>query len=172
MAIIRTDPSAQPAATPSASASERIAAAFETLTVSAKNINEVSNELAKPVASLERALQRLNVGVACWTKISGGSDEYDYWSHDVGYARVQREWCLAIRVVSGNEADPDRENQEVWPFNDAPRYLRIKAVDKLPELIEALIETTNATAKRLREKVAPAQEIAAAVNALLNPKKK
>lgn len=88
------------------------------------------------------------------------------------YARVKREWCLAIRIVNGNEADPDRENEEVWPFNDAPRYLRIKAVDKLPELIEALIEATNATAKRLSEKVAPAQEIAATVNALLNQKKK
>ncbi len=172
MAIVRADPSAGPAPLSPPSAPERITAAFEKLTVSAKTINDASGELAKPVASLEKALQRLNVGVACWTKISGGSDEYDYWSQDVGYARVKGEWCLAIRTVSGNEGDPERESQEIWPFNEAPRYLRIKGVDKLPDLIEALIEATNATAKRLSEKVAPAQDLAAAVNALVNPKKK
>ena len=51
--------------------------------------------------------------------------------------------------------------------------MRIKAIDKLPDLIEALVEATNATAKRLKEKVAPAEELAAAVKAfLITPKQK
>ena len=29
---------------------------------------------------------------------------------------------------------------EEWPFSDAPRHLRVKAVDKLPGLIEALVK--------------------------------
>jgi hypothetical protein len=64
--------------------------AFGKLTTSAKTINDVSNELAKHVASLGRALDRLNVGVACWAKISGGSEGYDYWRQDVGYSQVKR----------------------------------------------------------------------------------
>ena len=48
----------------------------------------------------------------------------------------------------------------------------IAAVDKLLDLIESLIEATDATARRLQKKVAPAQELAAAVSALVNPKKK
>ena len=51
--------------------SERITAAFAKLTESAKSINDISGELAKPIASLERALQRLNPGVACWTEVTG-----------------------------------------------------------------------------------------------------
>lgn len=170
MAIVR-DPSVPPASKP-AVAPDRISAAFDKLTVSAKSINDVSNELAKYVSSLEHALERLNVGVACWTKISSGSDGFNYWSQDVGYTLLSRKWRLAIRTVSGNEGDPEREDGDVWAFNDAPRYLRVKAVDKLPDLIEALVEATDAAAKRLTEKVAPAKEIAGTVNALLNSKKK
>ena len=171
MAIVRTGPSGRPAG----EVSERITAAFQTLTESAENINGISNELAKAVAPLDRALKRLNIGVACWTKISGGGGESggsDYWSRDVGYARVGRVWCLAIRTVNGDERFPDEEVQETWSFNEAPRYIQVRAVDKLPELIEALVEATDATAKRLRQKVAVAQDIAAAVNTLVTPKKK
>ena len=170
MALVRTDPSGRPAT----SVSERIVAAFQTLTESAENINSASNELGKPIASLDRALKRLNLGVACWTTISHGGSENgpDYWSRQVGYARVRRIWCLAIRTLEGDVRYPDEEIEEVWSFNEAPKHLRVKAVDKLPELIEALVEATNATAKRLTDKVAGAQDIAAAVNALVTPKKK
>lgn len=148
------------------SPSERITIAFETLATSAKTLNDVSGELAKPIASLERALQRLNVGVACWTTINGDSDGYRYWSNDVGYSRVKRRWCLAIRTIEGREDAPEIAEEEVWPFNEAPRYLRVKAVDKLPELVEALVKATDSAAARLKKKVAPANELATAVNAL------
>ena len=155
----------------SPSPSERIAVAFTTLIASAKNINDASGELAKPIASLEKSLKRLNVGVACWTTISGGDDGYNYWSQDVGYSRVRGSWRLAIRTVEGRADDPERESEEVWPFGEAPRYLRIRAVDKLPELVEALVKATDATTGKLTKQVAPAQQLAAAVNELINPPK-
>jgi hypothetical protein len=153
--------------------SERISAAFESLTKSARAIHEASGKVASPVADLDRALQRLNVGVACWTRISGDNDGFgEYWSKDVGYARVGRTWGLAIRTVEGDESRPDQERSEEWLFNEAPHHLRIKAIEKLPELVEAMVEATNATAARLAEKVAPARELADAVTALLTSKKK
>lgn len=158
--------------TGSSSPAERIAIAFNTLIGSAKSINEASGELAKPIASLEKALKRLNLGVACWTKINDGRDGYDYWSQDVGYSRVRGTWRLAIRTVEGREDDPGREFQEEWPFGEAPRHLRIKAVSRLPELIEALVKATDATTARLKKQVAPAQELATAVNELVKPKGK
>ena len=162
-------------ATSSPNPSERIAQAFKTLIASAKGINDASDELAKPIASLERALKRLNVGVVCWTTISSGTDGDLYWSQDVGYSRVRRvqgNWRLAIRTIEGPEHDPEMRSLEVWAFVDAPRHLRVKAVDKLPELVEALVKATDATASRLKKQVAPAQQLAAAVNDLVNPKNK
>ena len=152
--------------------SERIAAAFTKLSASAKTINSISDELAKPIVALESALQRLNLGVACWTKIGAGESSPDVtWRHDVGYAQVKGVWCIAVKSGEGPD-DPEYWRETEWAFNEAPRHLRIKAVDKLPELMEALVEAAEATAKRMAQKVAPANELAAAVNALLpGPKK-
>jgi hypothetical protein len=66
---------------------------------------------------------------------------------------VKGDWCLAIRTVSGNNADPEGETQEMWPLNEAPRYLRVKAVNRLPDLIKALVEATNATTSAWRKRM-------------------
>ena len=71
-----------------------------------------------------------------------------------------------------SENHPQESDDTTWPFNQAPGYLRVKAVDKLPDLIEALVKVSDATVERLKKKIEPAQELAMAVNALLHPKKK
>ena len=151
---------------------ERTTAAFGALASSAKKLNEVSGELAQPIASLERALHRLSIGVACWTRIAGHDDGHDCWSQDVGYSMVNGEWRLAVRKVRGDGTDPASSLEEVWPFNEAPLYLRIRAVDKLPDLLEAFVRATDAAASRLSKKVGPAQELADAVKALAKSKRK
>lgn len=149
---------------------ERTTVAFGALAASAKKLNDVSGELAQPVASLERALHRLSIGVACWTRIAGHDDGYNCWSQDVGYSMINGEWRLAVRKTHGD--DPENALEEVWPLNEAPLYLRIRAVDKLPDLLEAFVKATDAAANRLSKKVRPAQELAAAVNTIAKPKRK
>ena len=158
---------------PTVGAPERMDSALRALVASAEKINAASDELARPVSSLDRVLKHLNVGVECWTEVNrfGDDDGWQYWGHDVGYTRHARKWCLAIRTVEGDERFPERERLEVWPFNEAPRYLRTKAVDKLPELIEALVKATDAAAKRLEGKVAPAEALASAARTLVDSKK-
>ncbi len=154
------------------SPAERIAQAFNVLVASAQDLKDASGELAKPIASLEKALKRLTLGVACWTRMSTDSERSHFRIHDVGYAysRSQGRWCLAIRTIVGPEGDPLAEYEETWPFGEAPRYLQIKAVDKLPELIEGLVKVTDATTTKLRKQVEPAQRLATAVNELIKPK--
>ena len=160
-------------ATASPTPSERITAAYQALRKSARNVNEATQELAKPISALETALHLLNLGVACWVKAGeGSSDEGDFWNRQLGYALIQRQWRLAIKTVSGNEMYPDQEQVAEWAFNEAPLYLRLKVVDKLPDLVEAMVGAADATAKRLREKAIPVQEQAAAIGALTNPTSK
>lgn len=152
---------------------KRITLAFETLSTSAKNLNELSGQLAKPIVSLEKSLQRLNVGIACWRSTARGDDERGRaWSHDIGYSRIAGRWRLAVRRCERDEATDTMVAIETWPFNETPLYLRIKAADKLPELIEALAEATDAVAGRLRKKITPTEELAAAVNALTESRKR
>src|SRR5207247_728944 len=109
-------------------------------------------------------LQRLNIGLTTWQKVVGGEDDHtNYWSRDVGYAKIGHAWGLAIRTRNGNLTDEVAYDEE-WLFNDAPRSYRIEAMDKLPDLIEELIKVSDKTAKKLKEKSVEARELATALS--------
>lgn len=126
------------------------------------------DELSRPVASLERALKGLNLGVACWTVFAEWGDGYDFLRQYVGYAQVNGDWCIAIQTSQGQESRPEESHDDIWKFSESPLHLRIKAIDKLPDLVEALVKTADATADRLKKKVEPAQDLADAVNTFLH----
>ena len=79
---------------------------------------------------------------------------------DIGYSRVDGQWGICLRVVSGSEFHDRDEDVEQWHFNESPLYLRHPAVDKLPELIEALAKTGANVAKKLTAATLCATQIA------------
>jgi hypothetical protein len=66
--------------------------------------------------------------------------------------------------VEGNHRHPDRETTEAWLFGDAPRALRLEAVDKIPDLLEKLSEQAAFAIQKIHAKLADVQALAAAVN--------
>ena len=154
---------------------ERVSAAFEKLAESAAELNAVSDEVAKPISTIDRALQKLNLGVSAWVEFAGEFDHNtgSFWDHSLGYAKVAREWGISIRTRRGNDFhnDVDDADEELWRFNDAPRSHRLDAMDKLPALLEELAKTSNETAQALKSKVASAKQTAATVRqmAVANP---
>jgi hypothetical protein len=75
-------------------------------------------------------------------------------------------------LTNGNVRHPEQDEVDIWFFNDAPRFIKTKAVDKLPDLIEGLVAVSDKTADKLLRKTPVAQEFAGAVSTLLDPKKK
>jgi hypothetical protein len=149
---------------PVPSPSARMAAAFTKLRASAKEIKTVSDELSRSVADLERALRALDLRVGCWTLISEHNKYGDeFWREYVGYREDNKQWRIVVQTSHGHDSQPDEADETTWGFDEAPQYLRVKAVDKLPELIEALVTTVDKTAERMKKKVPSAQELAAAV---------
>ena len=112
---------------------ERVSTAFEKLVASATELNAISDEIAKPIATIEATLQRLNLGVWAWAKFAGETDLVAgyFWDRSIGYAKVSRVWGIAIRARSGplELVTPERTETETWRFNDAPRSYRIQAAD-------------------------------------------
>ena len=93
--------------------------------------------------------------------LNDGEDDYDnYWRRDVGYARLNGRWGLALRKINGHHGSADNDVEE-WHYNDAPRSYRIEALDKLPDLLEELVKNAERTAKKLKESTTAAQELAA-----------
>ena len=143
----------------------KVSDSFQQLKAAAAQLNAVSDELGKPISALDAALQRLNLGVVTWVEIAGNFDGNtgDYWAREIGYAKLGSKWGIALRTRSGNAQDPDDEYGESWLFNDAPRALRVEAVDKLPEFLAELVKAANKTADEIKGKIGSAQQVVSAI---------
>jgi hypothetical protein len=146
---------------------EKVQASYRQLATAATNLNAVSDALGTVVAELDSALKKLNLGIPSWVSFLGNpSDGPDYNYYQVGYDKVGGKWGIAVRRVWGNDFAPEREASEEWTFNDAPRWLRINAIDKIPDLIAELTKKTNETTIQLGNKLPKAKELATAITAV------
>jgi hypothetical protein len=147
------------------SPSARIATSFKALAASSQVLNAASDELTKPIAEINGILQHLNLGLTVWERIHGEDNDGqgNYWSRDVGYTQIHRRWGIAIRTVEGSHHRPGEDDSQEWLFDEAPRSLRIDAVDKIPELLDKLIKASEKTARKLQAKAGEARELATAL---------
>jgi hypothetical protein len=133
----------------------------EELAAVSAELNTASNELGKPIETVERYLEILNLGVPAWVKVKGWESHHgEFWSRELGYDQIGNSWHVAIRETHGHEAYPDQESSRTWSFNTSPRKARISAIDKLPELLDELVKVARRTARRLQEKTAEATAFA------------
>ncbi|HKM84980.1 MAG TPA: hypothetical protein VJW96_02165 [Terriglobales bacterium] len=154
--------------TPKVPPAERVQAAYKQLSLTATTLNSASDDLGSAISVLDAALQRLNLGITAWVTLSGNEDHYgEWWSRDIGYTRVGDKWGIALKTASGNYGNPDQDSVEKWLFNDAPRWMRIEAVGKIPDLLEALIRQAEDTTKKIQDKTADVLELAAAMSKVL-----
>jgi hypothetical protein len=150
------------------SLSEKVQASFRELTTAAKNLNQVSDELSQTISFLDAVLQKLNLGVSAWVPVTGDEDPNGhYWSRDIGYAKVENHWGIALRNIHGSYDDPDGEvtTDDLWLFNDAPRWLRAEGVAHIAALFEKLTRLADDTAKRIQKSSKEAKELAGAIKA-------
>ena len=120
---------------------------------------------------MDSVLKRLNLGISSWVHFSGGRspDDSAYYYEDVGYAKPGGRWGLAIRTVSGDYNDPDNDTVETWPFNEAPRLLRVRAILKVPELLDQLVEDATGIIKTVKERAETVDALATAIDELAPP---
>ena len=147
---------------------------YQELISVANTLNKASDQLGKIIAPVDLALKALNLGISSWVSFNEWSDNsYNFERDEVGYCKVGGKWGIAIRSVSGNEDLPDETKLDgPWLFNEAPRKLRIQAIDKIPELLEALVKDAADTTKRINEKLHESEELAKAISAQASAKEK
>ncbi|HMD84038.1 MAG TPA: hypothetical protein VKO18_04985 [Terriglobia bacterium] len=144
---------------------ERVQTAYKQLSLAANGLNTASDELGKAISVLDAALQKLNLGVSAWAPLAGNEDPpYTWWTRSVGYSKIGDKWGIALRKASGNYNYPEQDSEELWLFNDAPRWMRIEAVGKIPDLLEALLKEAEETTKKIRNKTTQVYELAAAMS--------
>jgi len=144
---------------------EKIQATFKQLTHAAVDLNIASDGLNKPIYSCEAALKKLNLGVSAWVQLSGADSRNGlWWERCLGYTQMKDRWGIALRTRQGHHADDEGDTEEFWSFNDAPRWMRIEAVAKLPDLLDALLKQAEDTTQKITKKIAQANELVDAIS--------
>ena len=150
----------------SASNAEQIRSSFSELTRATEYLNRVSDGLSEAINALDEALSNLNVGIVSWVTFASCDDDDQPWirtTEELGYSKVRNKRGISLRVVQHNDQIDEVEVESEWLFNEAPREMRIRAVDHLPELIKALTTEATSTAKRVAAKALFASKLADAI---------
>jgi len=143
----------------------KLSASLQELTKSANSLNTLSDQLNKEVAGAESALNNIGIGLTAYVTTEPSPDDpsdplqYDFWR--IGYEKHAGKWGITIGHLWGHEAFPESEKEETWAFKDAPREHRLKAVEKIPELIDALVKKANEFSADLTASMSFAQALAA-----------
>jgi hypothetical protein len=110
-------------------------------------LRERESNPASGVLTIEKA--RL-----AWTPIGDGQVE-DYAACQIGYAKVGKNWGLAIRAGNSREKPCI---VHMWRFADAPHVLRSEAVEFIPCLVDQMIEENSSLMASLGREAAAAED--------------
>lgn len=147
---------------------ERVSTSFKQLSVAANYLNNTSDALGKAIGSIEEKLRRLNIGLEVWVPVDQEcSEETDeIVVHHLGYAGppAVAYWAISIRTLW---IDRDDEKERIVTFNSASRELRLRTIDKIPELIEALTKEVSDKVAEIKPIVDRAEEFAEVLDAVV-----
>jgi hypothetical protein len=147
--------------------STRLAESYKRLAASADVLGTKTHQFSRIITELERVLAKLDLNIEAWEKLRGSDDDGrgNYWHEWVGYAKVRERWCIGLSETRGNHNDPEDAIDKTWCFDEGPRNLQISAIDKLPDLLEALIKAADKTSRKLDEKLGQVREYSTAITA-------
>jgi len=138
----------------------------------AGSLNNASDELTKSVGVVDDALKRFNLGLVVWVMVSRWADDFRHGEDQIGYCKLNGKWGLALRTSwEDNNAFGGEPEEDAWHFNDAPREMRLKYVDRIPEVLEELTKKASEVTRRIQEKAKEARELAEAIRPVSNDTK-
>ena len=144
----------------------RVENSFRQLATTAQALNTASEDLGKVIRQLDASLKKLGLGVTAWVSVNGTSDDVQYWTTELGYAKTDGKWGLSLREVTGSHLDSNDVSEQVWSYNEAPRQQRAEAVEKIPDLLEKLLQHAQDATRELKEKIEHATELTSLVSGL------
>jgi hypothetical protein len=147
---------------PSATATD-----LKVLADKSKILNRLTDDLSKHVDQIESVINALNLGLSGWVWVEESSDDTGTWTHYIRlwYEKNEGRWGLSIDEFDEYAQEPDEyRNRKSWVFKDAPRALRLKAVEKIPALIKVLCKEAEEMTAKTAATVTRAQEIASCLS--------
>jgi uncharacterized coiled-coil protein SlyX len=151
------------ARTPIAPDPSQIQDQLQQLAAAAQTLNELSDQLTKHVGDIETSLNKLNIGITANVKTEQWSDDEEGLSSTIwrlGYEKTSKQWGFVIERITEDCRYPEAGTYESWAFKDAPREHRLLSVEKIPALLNALLEKSKDVASDISGKVSYAKSLA------------
>ena len=126
-----------------------------------RKLNQKTDSLNNTFTSFNEKLATLKIGVEAWVTVEEGDPFYDYEKDEhgnfplhaetwLGYCRFERGWELAVRTVTRQETGnfgfqgemiyKTVEATDAIPLLNASRDIRVKAIEFIPRLLDAIKE--------------------------------
>lgn len=128
-----------------------VSALLKQLSSASQTLNQASNKLTEQIKEIESSLSSYSFGVIAWVELRRVREEVDSGKSSVdridrlGYSKENGKWALYV-----SSAVEEMDYFESWLLRNAPRELRILAIDAIPKLLEQMV----AKAKELTAEVA------------------
>jgi hypothetical protein len=135
------------------------------LSSASEGLNNVSDIFNGEIKVIEEALASYNLGVHAWVEACILNEEY--YGKDgvplgvqerkimVGYEKWNGKWCLMASSHTRDDEYPGDLQQ--WILRDAPRDVRLKAIEGIPKLLEKLIEEAKELTAEITKKTTEAR---------------
>lgn len=149
--------------------SGNVSALLKQLSSASQTLSQASNKLTEQIKEIETALASYNLGVIAWVELRRTREVFDekYAPVDridrLGYSNKNGKWGL---YASSDIVEV--EDFQWWLLRDAPRELRLLAVDAIPKLLETMV----AKAKELTTEVVSKTDRAKSLATSLRSKQK
>ncbi len=147
---------------------QNIETALKRIETTARTLNQTSDKLSQRIAEIESALNKYKLGLWVWVdKPILEEDQADesgryQWKdlYCLGYGKLREKWGLLISMYP----DYDPEEPNLVFLKDAPREIRLVAIDRIPDLLERIAEEATNLNQKVMEKAELAEQIATALN--------
>jgi hypothetical protein len=152
--------------------SNNVQASMARLTSLSQVLNNASDQLSQSIGEIEGALNQLNWGVSAWVHddpvsveefSKAGPDGNPIKVHklqELGYANSGGTWGIVL--ASGTE-ESWPEDVKITFLRDAPLEVKLRAMERIPRLLDEVAEGLNKITQQATQKAAEAKEIASAL---------
>lgn len=148
-------------------ASSVAAGLLKQLSAVSQTINTASDQLNEQIKTIEEAIGSYNLGVSAWVDVRNvKKTDYTNMSpveytrqESLGYEQENGKWCLKVSAWIEEIETP----AGTWRLLDAPREMRMAAVEAIPKLLEKLTEEAMKIAGRVEAQAARAKVIAGSI---------
>lgn len=150
---------------------DRVKKSVEQFPAVSSSLNSATDQLGKSVGHLDAVLKAFSLGIPTWVSFHSCDESRfpHFYSEELGYSKIAGRWGVAVRTVTSDDPTGENEKIEQWLFCDAPRLLRVRAIEVIPELLEALLARASEMTKEMTEKAEEVDALTAGISSVIHP---